>query len=55
MRVDFFKEFEAQGFGGYGSRDGSGVTLTQTIGTVGPNYAALTAQSAVSSDGEKLF
>ena len=39
----------------YGSRDGSGVTLTQTIGTVGPNYAALTAQSAVSPDGEKLF
>ena len=39
----------------YGSRDGSGVTLTQTIGTVGPNYAALTAQSEVSPDGEKLF
>ena len=39
----------------HGSRDGSGVPLTQTIGTVGPNYAAITEQAKMASDGEKLF
>ena len=39
----------------YGSRDGSGVPLTQAIGAVGPNYAAITEQAKMASDGEKLF
>jgi len=38
-----------------GSRDGSGVPLTQAIGAVGPNYAAITEQAKMASDGEKLF
>lgn len=39
----------------HGSRDGSGVPLTQAIGAVGPNYAAITEQAKMVSDGEKLF
>ena len=39
----------------HGSRDGSGVPLTQAIGAVGPNYAAITEQAKMASDGEKLF
>ena len=33
----------------------SGVMLTQSIGIVGPNYAAVSAALAVSPEGEKLF
>ena len=32
----------------HGARDGSGVMLTQSIGIVGPNYAAVSAALAVS-------
>ena len=39
----------------HGARDGSGVMLTQSIGIVGPNYAAVSAALAVSPEGEKLF
>ena len=39
----------------HGARDGSGVMLTQSIGIVGPNYAAVSAAMAVSPEGEKLF
>ena len=39
----------------HGSRDGSGAPLTQAIGAVGPNYAAITEQAKMASDGEKLF
>jgi len=39
----------------HGSRDGSGVPITQAIGAVGPNYAAITEQAKMASDGEKLF
>ena len=39
----------------HGARDGSGVTLTQSIQTLGPNFAALTKAAALSSDGDSLF
>ena len=39
----------------HGARDGSGVMLTQSIGIVGPNYAAVSAAMAVSPEAEKLF
>ena len=36
----------------HGSRDGSGVPLTQAIGAVGPNYVAITEASKMASDGK---
>ncbi len=38
----------------YGARDDSGVMLTQSIGVLGPNYAAVSAALLAASEGENL-